>query len=149
MGAYRGTLVCRSANHTHTHTRTHTRTHTSHQKEILSNVEINLTSHLTFVRNERTCVACACACVACVCWCACGKTPRASRGYLRTGRVSAGAVPIGRYVICSALSISLCALEPGGRISGREKSTSLSVLWDLTAEIGIFFGRPFCLHLPL
>ena len=70
VGAYRGTLVCRSANHTHTHTRTHTRTHTSHQKEILSNVEINLTSHLTFVRNERTCVACACAC-ACVACCVC------------------------------------------------------------------------------
>ena len=57
--------------------------------------------------------------------------------------MSAGAVPIGRYVICSALSISLCALEPGGRISGREKSTSLFVFWDLTAEIGIFLVALF------
>ena len=84
-------------------------------------------------------ISCARACVACVrvcvyaCWCACGKTRGRtpapdSRGYLRTGRVSAGAVPIGRYVIYSALSISLCALEPGGRISGREKSISLFVL---------------------
>ena len=38
---------------------------------------------------------------------------------------------------------------------GREKSTvicsarSRSVLWDLTVEIGIYFGRPFCLHLIL
>ena len=101
-----------------------------------------------FVRNECVCCVCACVCV-CVLVCVRKNTRKNSRGYLRTGRVSAGAVPIGKYVICSALSISLCALEPGGRISGREKSTSLFVLWDLTAEIGIFFGRPFCLHLPL